>query len=84
MCIVDYHPLHRNIVYAAGFSGDLFLSFHATVATLLHYFTMLHYVGEGFKLAPVIGQMCAEMAAGKERSLHVKQFDADRFIKSKM
>ena len=38
----------------------------------------------GFKLAPVVGQMCAEMAAGKERSIYVKQFDADRFIKSKM
>lgn len=53
--ILDTHPLHKNIVYGAGFSG------------------------QGFKLAPVVGKLLAELVTGKKTSYDLKPFRAARF-----
>ncbi|XP_061417092.1 peroxisomal sarcosine oxidase isoform X1 [Lethenteron reissneri] len=53
--ILDRHPVHRNIVIGAGFSGH------------------------GFKLAPVVGKLLAEMATGDAPSFDLSPFAIARF-----
>jgi sarcosine oxidase len=53
--IIDVHPRHRNVVFAAGFSGH------------------------GFKFAPVVGEVLADLLESGRSSLPVEMFRVDRF-----
>eukprot|EP00118_Oscarella_pearsei_P014622 m.126297 g.126297 ORF g.126297 m.126297 type:complete len:280 (+) comp37894_c0_seq29:793-1632(+) len=58
--ILDCHPVHRNIVIGAGFSGH------------------------GFKLAPVVGQILADLAMGRTSKYDMEPFAIKRFFKSSL
>ncbi|XP_014668349.1 PREDICTED: peroxisomal sarcosine oxidase-like [Priapulus caudatus] len=55
VCIIDRHPQHPNVIFAAGFSGT------------------------GFKLAPVLGKVLAEMVLGCKTSYDTTPFSMRRF-----
>lgn len=54
--IVDFHPIHKNVLIAAGFSGH------------------------GFKFAPVIGEILADLASEGMTRHPIKLFQISRFL----
>ena len=58
--IIDQHPVHSNIYFCGGFSG------------------------QGFKLAPVIGQIMTDMVLGNQSKYDRDFFSMKRFSKSKL
>ncbi|CAG0893451.1 unnamed protein product [Cyprideis torosa] len=59
ICILDTHPVHRNISFGCGFSGA------------------------GYKIAPVVGQILADLAMDIPAPPDVRQFmSASRFTQS--
>lgn len=75
--IIDNHPIHKNILFGAGFSGNCF-NFH--LVSLLKI--KLVFLGHGFKLAPVVGKLLAEIVIGRSPSFDVRPFSMSRFRNS--
>ena len=53
--LIDFHPEHRNVVFATGFSGH------------------------GFKFAPVVGEVLADLAMEGRTNQPIEKFQLPRF-----
>ncbi len=74
--VMDKHPCHPNIVIGTGFSGITVLQSQTdTGSTLLSSGPS----GQGFKLAPVVGQLLTELALNLRPSHDMTPFRISRF-----
>jgi len=73
--ILDQHPKHHNIIIGAGFSGVLFVDQYWYI-----YIIMCFCVGHGFKLAPVVGKILAELTLGLPSSHNLQPFKLSRLL----
>ena len=57
------------------------VSFNLILTELKKYMTIGGFVaGHGFKLAPVVGKVLAELATGQRPSYDLRPFRMDRFV----
>ena len=77
---MDRLPNHPNIVVGCGFSGQKEQSFILLDFQYFRFSKFFHtYTGQGFKLAPVVGQILAELALNMEPTHDITPFKISRF-----
>ena len=90
--ILDFHPRYDDIVVGCGFSGNagqinisaiyqyinILGIFWCSVTSHTMWISLL-FIGTGFKLGPVTGEMLADMVTGRKTKYDVTPFLANRF-----
>ena len=73
--------VHDNCIYTLTPDYDFIMDQHPTLKNI--YFCT-GFSGQGFKLAPVIGQLMADLVSGDETKFGMKDFRMCRFTKAKL
>ena len=87
---MDFHPRYDDIVVGCGFSGNVFqinicichyrlLGIFGCSVTSQTMRLCLLFIGTGFKLGPVTGEMLADMVTGRKTKYDATPFLANRF-----
>ena len=88
--VIDSHPRHHNILFAAGFSGNITNAVSTQINTLstMHSCTIHSrkswclLSGRGYMLAPVAAEIVSELLNLKPKKHRIEEFSMSRFKKA--